>query len=97
MESSDAEVRRLAAEVERLRGQRDAALAEVRKLSAVNDREWIDYLAVVDRVTRAEAQVRAIEALCAPPGSYVLVLAIKAALATATRRSGLDRALPEAG
>ena len=89
------EVRRLVAQVRRLELQRDAALAEVRHLSRVNEREWADYLRTSERLSCAEAQVRAVEALCAPPVGEVAVLSIRAALATAARRASAHR-LPDA-
>jgi hypothetical protein len=96
-EARDQEVRRLTVEVERLRRQRDTALAEVRRLSRVHDREWTDHVEMAERMRRAEAQVRAVEALCAPPVDYVVVLSIRAALATAARRAENTWRLPDTG
>jgi hypothetical protein len=91
----DEKVRQLGAEVEHLRRQRDTALAEVRRLSRVHDREWADHVELTQRMRRAEAQVHAVEALCAPPVDYVVVLSIRAALATAARRAENAWRLPD--
>jgi hypothetical protein len=88
---------RLRAEVDRLRTQRDAALAEVRRLSRVNEYEWQDHLATLDRMTRAEAKVRTVEELCDTPVAYVVVTALRAALAKADRLSRTDPRLSQAG
>jgi hypothetical protein len=88
---------RVRAEIDRLRAQRDAALAEVRQLSRVNEREWAAHLEVLDRMTRAEAKVRAVEDLCDTPVAYVVVTSLRAALAKADRLSGADPRLPQAG
>jgi hypothetical protein len=88
---------RLRAELADLRTQRDAALAEVRHLSRVNEREWADYLAMFHRMTRAEAKVRAVEDLCAEPVGYVVVLSLRAALAGEDRLSRRDPGLRQAG